>query len=268
MSCSRVFGDPLRLVLGVLATLCTLGPIASVDAAYRRAPGLERFRRGRRIEGPCPQGPCLALTFDDGPESSTTPRILEELARRSVRAAFFVVGHRFAGSSEVAERNREVLREAYRRGHLIGNHTYGHANLDALDAEAIEREMDTTDALILRTIGERTALFRPPYGAFGRNAIQAALARGYTAVLWEIDSRDWAARDAAGVLANLRAALDRSPNGGVVLFHDTLERTVAALPAFFDEVEMRNRARLSRGEAPYRFVSLDEFWRPLDRRAH
>lgn len=265
-------------VLFFALAIMVIGPIVAHATVrdHRAKPadgnrwGLQRFRGGGMIRGECARRPCIALTFDDGPEHTTTPLVLDELDRHGVRAAFFVTGHRMDGDGEAARRNREVLHDAWRRGHLIGNHTYHHDVMDRLDDAMLNREIDRTGELIARVIGERTYLFRAPYGALSApRAVRAVYSRALTPVFWAIDSRDWAARSPEQVLANFRAGLDATPHGGVVLFHDTLPRTVQALPLIFAEIDARNRARRERGQPIYEFVGLDELWRPLHApRAH
>jgi peptidoglycan/xylan/chitin deacetylase (PgdA/CDA1 family) len=226
--------------------------------------GLARFRGGATIRGGCARRPCLALTFDDGPEYTTTPLILDELDRHNVRATFFVTGHRMDGDGAVAGYNRDVLRDAFRRGHLVGNHTYHHDVMDTMDDATLAREIDRTGEIIARTIGQPTFLFRPPYGALHHpRAVRAVFSRGLTPVFWGIDTRDWEARTPEQVVANFSAGLDDTPRGGVVLMHDIQPRTTVALPLIFAEVARRNQGRRERGEPLYEFVGLDELWEPL-----
>jgi peptidoglycan/xylan/chitin deacetylase (PgdA/CDA1 family) len=262
-----------RAGVATLAALLTLAPLAGLASVDERAKpvdgnrwGLARFRGGGLIRGHCADRPCIALTFDDGPEHTTTPLVLDELDRHNVRATFFVTGHRMDGDGEVARRNREVLRETWRRGHLVGNHTYHHDLMDTMDDATLARELDRTGDLIAETLGERTYLFRAPFGALHHpRAVGAVFSRGLTPVFWAIDSRDWAAHSPEEVLMNFRAGLDASPRGGVVLFHDTLPRTAQVLPMVFAEIEARNRARRAQGQAVYEFVGLDELWQPARR---
>jgi peptidoglycan/xylan/chitin deacetylase (PgdA/CDA1 family) len=259
-------------LLALFAAALVLAPaIVRAGANERRAKpsdgnlwGVGRFRGGGLIRGPCAQRPCIALTFDDGPEHTTTPVVLDELDRHGVRATFFVVGRRFDGDGPIAERNRDTLRETWRRGHLIGNHTYTHALMDVLDDRRLEREVEGNSEAIERVIGTRTFLFRAPFGALHHpRAVRAVYSRGLTPVFWAIDTRDWASHSPEEVVANFRAGLDASPRGGVVLFHDTLERTARALPMVFAEISARNAARRARGQQPYEFVGLDELWQPV-----
>jgi peptidoglycan/xylan/chitin deacetylase (PgdA/CDA1 family) len=148
---------------------------------------------------------------------------------------------------------------------LIGNHTYTHALMDALDERRIEREIDANAQAIERAIGTRTFLFRAPFGALHNpRAVRAVYSRGLTPVFWAIDTRDWASHSPEEVVANFRAGLDASPRGGIVLFHDTLERTARALPMVFAEIQARNEARRAQGLQPYEFVGLDELWQPVN----
>jgi peptidoglycan/xylan/chitin deacetylase (PgdA/CDA1 family) len=226
--------------------------------------GLARFRAGGMIRGECGRRPCIALTFDDGPEFANTPRILDELDRHGVRATFFVTGHRMDGDGDVAERNRETLRDTFRRGHLVGNHTYHHDVMDTMSEATLNTEIDRTATLIRDVIGQPTYLFRPPYGALHeQRAVHAVYSRGLTPVFWGIDSRDWAVHTPDVVLANVLAGLDATPRGGVILFHDTLPRTADALPLVFAEIARRNEARRARGELAYEFVGLEELWEPI-----
>lgn len=95
----------------------------------------------------------VALTFDDGPDARWTPRLLDILRDRKVRATFFVIG-------ENALRHPELLRRMEREGHAIGNHTYSHAALTKLSAEQIAEEVDKCDDAIARATGHRPEIGR------------------------------------------------------------------------------------------------------------
>ncbi len=231
-------------------------------------PGVPRdLGRGQLIEGSC--GPtglrrCIAFTFDDGPECRNTPRLLDMLDQRGVKATFFVVGHRIAGDDTYHAANRAVLRDIVRRGHRVGNHTYHHVELDALRPERLAAEIDQTAALIESTIGRRPWLFRAPFGALHRpRTVDAVFSRGYTPVYWELDTRDWETPSVAGVVENFRQALRESPRGGVVLLHDTHWWSVAAFPQIMAVLDRRNASLVAAGEEPYQIVNLEAFYRPL-----
>ena len=193
----------------------------------------------------------------------TTPALLDTLTLRGLPATFFVTGHRIDGDGEVAQRNRAVLALTWRLGHLIGNHTYHHDLLDTMTEPVLRYEIDRTEALIRGVIGERVWLFRAPYGALHHpRAVRAVFSRDYTPVFWAMDAQDWRVNTPAAVLANVRAELDRSPRGGVLLMHDTLPWSVAAFPLILDELATRNAALIARGEEPYEVVGLERFYEP------
>lgn len=150
----------------------------------------DRYRAGRLMRGQCGRR-CIAFTFDDGPNWETTPRLLDELSRRHLRATF-VTGHRMDGDGDVAQRNRAVLLREWRAGHLVGNHTYHHDLMDTMSAETLRFEIDRTETLVRGVIGQRPFLFRAPYGATNHpRAVSEVFSRGYTPVFWAMDSNDW-----------------------------------------------------------------------------
>lgn len=255
----------LGLVALPLVALAT-GTLDEVDHKVKPVDGnlwFERYRSGRLIRGTTTRR-SIAFTFDDGPNWETTPRLLDELSRRNIRATFFVTGHRMDGAGAVAERNREVLRAEWRHGHLIGNHTYHHDLLDTMDDTRLSFEIDRTEVLVRATLGVRPYLFRAPYGALNHpRAVRAVFSRGYTPVFWAMDSRDWEVTSADAVLANVRAELDREPMGGVLLMHDTLPWSVEAFPRIVDEIMTRNEALVAQGRQPYEIVGLEHFYAPL-----
>ena len=263
----RPIALPLSLAALALAPIAlATGLLDEVDHKVKPADGnlwSDRYRGGRLIRGESPTR-CIAFTFDDGPDWQTTPRLVAELDRRGIPATFFVTGHRIDGDGEVARRNREVLRETWARGYLIGNHTYHHDLLDGMPRARLDYEIDRTGALIQQTLGARVFLFRAPFGALNHpDAVRAVFSRGYTPVFWAMDSNDWRVNTAEGVLANVRAELDRAPRGGVLLMHDTLPWSVEAFPRIVEEVERRNRELVARGQAPYEFVGMERFWQRL-----
>src|SRR6186713_1076398 len=103
-------------------------------------------------------GPFIALTFDDGPNATLTPKLLDLLAARHLKATFFVVGQNAAD-------HPEILKRAVREGHEIANHSWSHPNLGKMSDEAVRRELRRTDETINAAIGVRPTLFRPPYGS-------------------------------------------------------------------------------------------------------
>ena len=168
----------------------------------------------------------LALTFDDGPSPSITPKVLKTLREHHAHATFFVLGRS-------VKRWPQLVRQAAQEGHAIGNHSYSHPSSTSA-AEAV-LQLQQTAALIEQATGQKPHLFRPPYGITKGNLCQTALQQGYTAVLWTISSADSRPIGSAVIARNII----HTPNpGDIVLMHDaeTHAATAAALPQILDEL--------------------------------
>jgi peptidoglycan/xylan/chitin deacetylase (PgdA/CDA1 family) len=164
----------------------------------------------------CTLLPCVALTYDDGP-SNLTGRLLDEYAEAHAAATFFMLG-------QYASRNPDMVRRVADAGHVIGSHTWDHPSLPSLDDAEISRQLTRTRNVLRELSGQAVATFRPPYGEYDARVLAAA---GQPAILWSVDTRDWAG-PADDVL--LTRAIDEPDPGGIVLFHDTHERSVRLAP--------------------------------------
>ena len=173
---------------------------------------------GGAVGGPAREdGGCVALTFDDGPDSVLTPRLLDILERKGVRATFFVVGRNVAAAPGIVGR-------ASADGNEIGNHTYDHRLLTSLTAAEAIDEIALTDKAVIAETGVRPRLIRPPYGIIGVEIADLLRRHGLmrTIALWDVDSFDWLHEDGAETLATAGAAAP----GSVVLLHDIHAGTV------------------------------------------
>src|SRR6266446_10651372 len=103
-------------------------------------------------------GPYIAMTFDDGPSATLTPKLLDLLAARHIKATFFVIGE------NVAE-HPEIVARAVREGHEIGNHSWSHPYFARMSDDAIRSQLKRTDEAIVNATGVRPKLLRPPYGS-------------------------------------------------------------------------------------------------------
>lgn len=177
----------------------------------------------------------VALTFDDGPDPTWTPQILDVLKARGVKATFFVLGRN-------VEDHPELLRRIVAEGHEIGNHTYTHHNLAELPEWRQRLELDATERLIETETGRSTTLFRPPYNADSMPTAVAELRPlafaerelGYTVVLERIDPQDWA-RPGTDVI--VQRVKEQRRDGSIILLHDAggdRSQTLAALPRILD----------------------------------
>jgi peptidoglycan/xylan/chitin deacetylase (PgdA/CDA1 family) len=183
-----------------------------------------------RLEGPG----CIALTFDDGPDPVDTPKLLDLLREKGVKATFFVVGKR-------ADQYPEIVRRAWQEGHLIANHTWSHYSLFCfLTPARLRAEIERGAESVRRICGFRSRFFRSPVGQrhpFLRRYLEDA---GLEYISWSIRSRDTLTWN-SGVLA--RRILKQAASGDIILLHDHLPRgahvMLEALPRVIDELRAR-----------------------------
>ncbi len=153
--------------------------------------------------------PVMALTFDDGPDPTWTPRLLEVLESRGARATFFMVG-------KAAARHRDLVERVARGGHAIGNHSWDHPSFPLLSGRGRRAQLRWCQEA-LSPWGER--LFRPPWGHQSLASHLGALLLGYRVVTWSAAAEDWLDHDPETLLEDLRPRLEP---GAIVVFHDAL----------------------------------------------
>ncbi len=197
----------------------------------------------------------VLFTFDDGPAIDKTPELLDTLDRFGVKTIFFVNGWHFQGTNKAAERAREVMREAVRRGHLIGNHTVHHYFLcGKLYLKRADAEIDQNAELIEQAIGMRPLLFRTPYGSHCKE-IQAVLARhGIDAIGWDIDPQDWRVKNTKKVVEYVEHHLKTLRGRAILLLHDVHATTIAAVPEILTWINDENQRRLHTGEPQIKVI--------------
>ena len=158
----------------------------------------------------------LALTYDDGPNPTATPQLLEVLGRADVRATFFLVG-------EYVRRHPSLTREIHAAGHLIGNHTMTHPWLAWQSRSRILHELTDCSKVIEDTLGEPVRFFRPPHGARRPYVLRLAEELRMTTVQWNVIPKDWQPLDAATILFRLQRGIGRNRQRGRasnILLHD------------------------------------------------
>lgn len=182
-------------------------------------------------------GHVVALTFDDGPNPMTTPKVLKILKKYKAKATFFVVGQSVAG-------NEGILREELKDGHDIGNHSWNHPQLNKLPVNQASSQIAQTSQAIEKATGQAPKLLRPPYGA--TNDKVRSLTNLYQ-VLWDVDTLDWKNRNTQAILSQVKSQVK---NGSVILMHDIHQTTVDALPTVLDYLSSQG----------YKFVTVSELY--------
>lgn len=183
----------------------------------------------------------LVLTFDDGPDETYTPQILDVLTKYHVPAAFFLVGLN-------AEKNLPLVKRIYREGHEIGNHTFTHENVAKVSPQRALLEMKLTRLLIECITGHSTILFRAPYNAdseptTSEEIIPVALAReqNYLDIGESIDPEDWQPGIKSDEIVRRVLAGVKEERGNIILLHDaggdTRAETVKALEILIPKLQ-------------------------------
>jgi peptidoglycan/xylan/chitin deacetylase (PgdA/CDA1 family) len=203
----------------------------------------------------------VALTFDDGPHHIHTRRLLDILDRHSARATFFVNGYWLDPGGLKGRRNREVLRLARARGHIIGNHTFSHALLPRLAPEKQACEIMDNHRLITELTGRPPSLFRPPYGKMTEVAEEVLARHDYWLALWSATAPDHEIRDPETIRDTIMGWL-RAYHGGIIMLHDNHRWSVDAAELLLAAIERENARRRSHGKPPYRFVDLQTLLSP------
>lgn len=183
--------------------------------------------------------PYVAMTFDDGPHASNTPRLLDMLKQRNIKATFYVVGKNVREYPHIV---RRILAE----GHEIGNHTWDHQALSGMSAERVHQELAMTHKAVLEVAGYQMRTMRPPYGATNLRVKQQCYQDfGYPTIMWSVDPLDWK-RPGSSVVA--QRIISSAHPGAIILAHDIHEATINGMPQTFD-------ALLAKG---YRFVTVSQ----------
>lgn len=226
----------------MIRPLIFTGAGAAGFAVFQAGPGIAGLAPVRAAFFPRLSGLGLpdhvALTFDDGPDQAMTPRVLDVLAERGVRATFFLLGSRVVAMSRLAA-------EITGAGHEVAVHGWDHRYLPLRGPLATHSDLARAMDAITTATGAVPTLFRPPYGVLSGPALLAARRLGLSPVLWSCWGREWTnGATPASVLATLAADL----RGGVtVLLHDSdctspagsAQAALGALPLLLDECAKR-----------------------------
>src|SRR5581483_5503785 len=206
--------------------------VLAVDAALSPRVGRKQFSQTLPLR---PKE--VVLTFDDGPEPGTTPRVLDALKHDCVRASFFLLGRSAAAQPALARRE---LAE----GHTVAHHSYSHPLLDRMRLGAAEADIDRGFAAVDTAVygsaeaRPKTPFFRFPGFASSPTLLDRLERRGIVVFGADLWASDWNRMTPGQELALVTARIEAA-RGGIVLFHDTKAQTAAMLPAFLHLLRTR-----------------------------
>lgn len=259
LSCALLARGHARACVPVAVPAERGGPVPSQLGSELQGGGLVTGATPRRM---------LHFTFDDGPTAENTPRLLDELDRAGIKATFFFSTSRFASRERRNAHALELAREVARRGHHLGAHGFDHIRMARLRPLELRSELTSSEAMFQRAFGERTYLFRPPFGSRNR-ALDRMLQEGrYLTVMWNVGLADWVARDPEQLRKIFWRVLSRNERldgerGGLVLLHDSHDWSIQAFERIADSIAARNCELLQKGEELYDVVdSLDPWITP------
>lgn len=181
--------------------------------------------------------PKIALTFDDGPNAACTGRLLDGLKERNVRATFFVIGKN-------VQANPKLIKRIHEEGHMIGNHTYSHAELSKVPEEKTKEELTRTSRTVHAITGEYPQYMRPPYGVCSReleDSLDMILVR------WTIDPLDWKTENTDEIV---KKVVTNAEENDIILLHDCYNSSVNAAFRIIDILQ----------EKGFEFVTVDELF--------
>lgn len=226
-------------------------PVPSVSPSYNDTPLSPRIP-GVTVNRVAVPDKVVALTFDDGPHGTLTPRVLDILRANNVKGTFFMQGCNVKAHPQVVQR---MVNE----GHEVGNHTWNHVYLSKVSREKAESQLQSTNEAIRNACGVVPVVMRPPGGY--TNAGVASWARqrfGFTTIMWDVDTNDWRKPGSSVVAAR---AVNGAKPGSIILVHDIHASTVAAIDAIVKGLknrgyelvtvsELMRRGRAASGHAP------------------
>lgn len=193
------------------------------------------------IKGNLPQSKkAIALTFDDGPDGNITPKIMDALDKKSVKATFFFQGNHVASKTKVVKR-------AFEEGHQIAVHSYSHPQLTKISEKSVKSEMNKTAKAVKKIIGYEPLYFRPPYGDMDEKTLKY-IDRDYQVVIWSVDTMDWVKGTTGKEIANFIIS-NAKPND-IILMHSSegKKATLEAVPLIIEGL----------GKKGYTFYTLEQ----------
>ena len=171
----------------------------------------------------------VALTFDDGPNTTTTNQLISNLRQYGATGTVFPTGSH-------AQSNASLMQAYKNAGLQIGNHSWDHPHLINLSKSDIQSQLSRTQKKIQETAGVTPTLFRPPYGETNSTIKSVESSLGLREIIWNVDSKDWNNASSTAI----RQAASRLTNGQIILMHDWPAATQQALPGILQDLRSRN----------------------------
>jgi peptidoglycan-N-acetylglucosamine deacetylase len=209
---------PHRFVQGSLAVMITLTTAAAITVTGTAAHAASTCSAGY-----------VGLTFDDGPNASTTNSLLSALKSAGVRATLFNIGQNAASNPALVK--AEVAANMW-----VGNHSYTHPHLTQQGQSQMQSELSRAQSAIQSAGAPAPKLFRPPYGETNSTLKSVESGLGLKEIIWDVDSQDWNGASTSAIVS----AAGRLTAGQIILMHDNYATTRAAIPQIVSGLNGRN----------------------------
>ena len=200
--------------------------LATVAPMQKHVKVTERVLVGKKL---------VALTFDDGPSSATTPILLQTLEEKDVPATFFMLG-------KMAKNNPDLVREIESKGHEVASHTMYHQNLIRIPLASAKADINEAASVIEDILGHKPSLTRPPYG---NNNAEIRKAMDTPVIIWSVDTLDWKNKNTEAIVSTTMSEIH---DGAIILMHDIHPTSVEAVPTLIDTAR----------KAGYEFTTISE----------
>ena len=222
----------LLLLGAVCPSLFTIG-----NQAEGEEPGTAYANASAYVADSITEKPKIAITFDDGPSTVYTPRLLDGLKERGVKATFFLIGQNIE-----KEGGSEIVKRMYEEGHLIGNHTYHHVEITKVSNDEAYQELMLTNEAIKNITGEEVQFMRPPFGLWQKELEKKI---HVLPVMWSIDPLDWATENVDEIVNKV---VTEAQENDIILLHDCYDSSIKAALRIIDLLQAEG----------YELVPVDE----------
>ena len=183
----------------------------------------------------------VSISFDAAWGADKTRRIMDVCDEYGVKATFFLVGF-------WVDKYPDITAEISARGFEIGTHSATHPRMSELNAEQCRNELLVSSRKIFDITGKPVELFRPPFGDYDNELLDAAKGLGLYSVQWSVDSLDWKGLSAVEIAQRVQ----RAQSGDIILCHNNSDHIVEALPLIFEALRLKGLNFLPIGQLIYR----------------
>lgn len=225
----RTFLGILCIILGVfLLIFAIVGKTASASANEKKLPIYSVETQEKKV----------AITFDAAWTNQDTDELIEILKKHNAKATFFIVG-------DWAEKFPESVKAFYDAGHTIANHSDTHKAFSKCSREEIKEEIINCNEKLENITGEKVTLLRAPSGDYTNESLEVTESLNMYMIQWDNDSLDYTGLTVDEIVSRVTS---RARNGSIILFHNGVDTTAAALDKILTELETQG----------YSFVSVND----------